>query len=86
MGIAAMLGATLIMIIYLISDAFPAGFYAHPAYLWAFPFLLFMWLARVWLLCHRGVLLDDPVAFALKDPTSLGYGALTVIAFLAAVW
>jgi 4-hydroxybenzoate polyprenyltransferase len=85
MGIAAMFGATLIMIIYLISDAFPAGFYAHPAFLWAFPFGLFMWLARVWLLCHRGGLQDDPVAFALKDPISLGYGTLMMIAFVAAV-
>ncbi len=85
MGIAAMFGATLIMIIYLISDAFPAGFYSHPAFLWAFPFGLFMWLARVWLLCHRGGLQDDPVAFALKDPISLGYGTLMMIAFVAAV-
>jgi 4-hydroxybenzoate polyprenyltransferase len=85
MGIAAMFGATLIMIIYLISDAFPAGFYSHPTFLWVFPFVLFMWLARVWLLCHRGILQDDPVAFALKDPISLGYGALMMIAFAAAV-
>jgi 4-hydroxybenzoate polyprenyltransferase len=85
MGIAAMFGATLIMIIYLISDAFPAGFYSHPAFLWVFPFVLFMWLARVWLLCHRGALQDDPVAFALKDPISLGYGTLMLIAFVAAV-
>jgi 4-hydroxybenzoate polyprenyltransferase len=85
MGIAAMFGATLIMIIYLISDAFPAGFYSHPAFLWVFPFVLFMWLARVWLLCHRGALQDDPVAFALKDPVSLGYGTLMLIAFVAAV-
>jgi 4-hydroxybenzoate polyprenyltransferase len=85
MGTAAMFGATLIMIIYLISDAFPAGFYSHPAFLWAFPFGLFMWLARVWLLCHRGGLQDDPVAFALKDPISLAYGTLMMIAFVAAV-
>jgi 4-hydroxybenzoate polyprenyltransferase len=85
MGIAAMFGATLIMIIYLISDAFPAGFYSHPSLLWVFPFVLFMWLARVWLLCHRGALQDDPVAFALKDPISLGYGTLMMIAFVAAV-
>jgi 4-hydroxybenzoate polyprenyltransferase len=85
MGIAAMFGATLIMIIYLISDAFPAGFYSHPAFLWVFPFVLFMWLARVWLLCHRGALQDDPVAFALKDPISLGYGTLVMVAFVAAV-
>ncbi len=86
MGVAAMFGATLIMIIYLISDAFPAGFYSHPSFLWIFPVVLFLWLGRVWLLCHRGVLQDDPVVFALKDRISLGYAALTMIAFVAAIW
>ena len=80
-----MLGAVLIMVIYLISDAFPAGFYAYPAFLWAFPLVLFMWLGRVWLLCHRGVLHDDPVAFALKDRVSLIYAGLIALAFGAAV-
>jgi len=34
---------------------------------------IFLWLARIWLLCHRGELHDDPVAFALKDGPSLIY-------------
>jgi 4-hydroxybenzoate polyprenyltransferase len=85
MGVAAMFGATLIMIIYLISDAFPAGFYSHPVFLWAFPVVLFVWLSRVWLLCHRGILQDDPVTYALKDPISLGCGALMMMAFITAV-
>jgi 4-hydroxybenzoate polyprenyltransferase len=85
MGVAAMFGATLIMVIYLISDAFPAGYYAHPVFLWVFPVVLFMWLARVWLLCHRGALQDDPVVFALKDGLSVAYGAVMAIAFVAAV-
>ena len=85
MGVAAMFGATLIMIIYLISDAFPAGFYSHPVFLWAFPVILFVWLSRVWLLCHRGILQDDPVTYALKDPISLGCGALMMMAFITAV-
>jgi 4-hydroxybenzoate polyprenyltransferase len=85
MGVAAMFGATLIMIIYLISDAFPAGFYSRPVFLWVFPVVLFIWLARVWLLCHRGTLQDDPVTYALKDPVSLGCGVLMMLAFVTAV-
>jgi 4-hydroxybenzoate polyprenyltransferase len=85
MGVASMFGSALILIIYLITDAFPAGFYGHPAFLWVFPVVLFMWLARIWLLCHRGMLHDDPVVFALNDSLSLGYGALLVLAFVAAV-
>jgi 4-hydroxybenzoate polyprenyltransferase len=47
--------------------------------------IIFLWLARIWLLCHRGELHDDPVAFALKDGPSLIYGALMAAMFGAAI-
>jgi hypothetical protein len=40
---------------------------------------------RVWLLSNRRELHDDPVIFALRDPTSLGLGAAVVIAFILAL-
>ena len=46
---------------------------------------IFLWLARIWLLCHRGELHDDPVAFALKDGPSLIYRALMAAMFGAAI-
>ncbi len=85
LGVSAMLGAVLILVIYLITDAFPAAFYTHPQFLWAIPIVLFAWLGRVWLLCHRGLLDDDPVTFALNDKLSLAYGGVSIVAFLAAV-
>jgi 4-hydroxybenzoate polyprenyltransferase len=85
LGTAAMLGAVLILVIYLIDEAFPATFYAHPYFLWAVPAILFLWLGRIWLLSLRGVVDDDPVLFALKDRTSIAYGALVVIAIVAAI-
>ena len=75
-GLAAMLGAVLIMVLYLIEDAFPLGLYANPAALWAIPPILFLFLGRIWLLAQRGQLHDDPVAFALKDRVSLLLGLL----------
>ena len=80
-----MLGATLIMVLYLIEDAFHRSFYASPALLWAVPPMLFLFLGRVWLISQRGQLHDDPVAFALKDSTSLSLGVLMTLAFLAAL-
>jgi len=38
----------------------------------------------VWVLSHRTELHDDPVIFALKDPTSLVFGAAVVAAFMLA--
>ncbi len=84
-GAATMMATVLIMVIYLIEDAFPRGFYKHPDFLWGFAVIIFLWLARVWLLCHRGQLRDDPVAFALKDRLSLFYAAVMGVIFIAAV-
>lgn len=83
-GLAAMMGAVLIMILYLIEDAFPRGFYAAPGWLWAMPAILFLFLGRVWLFSQRGLLHDDPVAFALKDKVSLCLGLLMAAGLVAA--
>lgn len=85
LGLAAMLGAVFIMILYLIEDAFPRGFYAYPGWLWAMPAVLFLFLGRVWLLAQRGQLHDDPVAFALKDRVSLILGLIMALSFALAV-
>jgi hypothetical protein len=53
--------------------------YPHHALLWLFAPLMLYWISRVWLITHRGEMHDDPIVFALKDPTS------RVIAVLAAI-
>ncbi|WP_436643587.1 UbiA family prenyltransferase [Microbaculum sp. FT89] len=83
MGVSSGLGAVMIMVLYLINDAFPGGLYANPVWLWAFPPILFLWIGRIWLLCQRGELNDDPVAFAVRDRTSILLGLGIVAAFLA---
>jgi 4-hydroxybenzoate polyprenyltransferase len=85
LGLASMLGGVVILILYLIEDAFPRGFYSDPVWLWATPSILFLFLGRIWLLCQRGQLRDDPVAFALKDRISVGLGALMAASFAAAL-
>lgn len=85
LGVGAMVATVLVMVIYLVQDAFPQGFYKHPYFLWGFPMIVFLWLARIWLLCNRGELNDDPVAFALKDRLSMAYGAAMALLFAAAL-
>jgi len=85
LGVGTMMATVLIMVLYLVEDAFPLGLYKHPHFLWGFPAIIFLWLARIWLLCHRDELHDDPVAFALKDRVSLLYGAAMVGLFGAAL-
>ncbi len=85
LGVAAMMSAVLIIVIYLIEEAFLAAFYAHPQWLWGVPVLLFLFLGRIWLLCHRGELDDDPVAFAVRDRQSLACGAGVLVLLAAAL-
>jgi hypothetical protein len=44
-----------------------------------------LFLGRIWLLSQRGQLNDDPVAFALKDAVSVGYGVAIVAALTLAL-
>jgi 4-hydroxybenzoate polyprenyltransferase len=84
-GVGAGLASIVIMLLYLANDATPSGFYPHQGWLYAVPAAVLIWLMRVWVLSHRRELHDDPVIFALKDPTSLAFGAIVGIAFLFAL-
>jgi len=84
LGLATGSASILIMVLYLIFDAFGRGFYGNPHWLWFFPVILFLWIARVWLVAQRGELNDDPVVFALKDRQSLVLGGIMAVAFVLA--
>jgi 4-hydroxybenzoate polyprenyltransferase len=84
LGLATGTASILIMVLYLINDAFGRGFYGNAVWLWALPCLLFLWIARVWLVGQRGELDDDPVAFAMKDRLSILMGGGVGLAFLCA--
>lgn len=84
LGVATGTASVLIMVLYLIFDAFNHGFYGNPNWLWWFPLILFLWIGRIWLISQRGELNDDPVAFALKDRQSLMLGAIMAVAFMLA--
>ncbi|HEY8574524.1 UbiA family prenyltransferase [Phenylobacterium sp.] len=84
-GIAAATASIIILVLYLMEEVFPQGFYGHPQWLWAAPPILFLWVSRIWLLANRGEMHDDPVVFALKDRVSLGLGAVLAAAFLLAL-
>ena len=58
--------------------------YRHPGLLWIAAVLMLFWITRLWLLAHRGTLGEDPLSFALRDPTSYAVGAATLLALAAA--
>jgi hypothetical protein len=58
--------------------------YEHPTVLWLIaPFLLY-WITRIWFKAHRGQMDDDPIVFAVKDPTSYAVGAVVAAILILA--
>lgn len=56
--------------------------YREPLLLWLILPVMLYWLGRLWLLAGRGLMQEDPVKFALKDPVSLLCGV--IVASIAA--
>lgn len=84
-GTAAAVAAPVIMSLYLINEAFSAAIYQIPKFLWCVPLVIGLWLGRMWLLCGRGQMADDPVSFAIKDPASIAMGMAVCTAMMLAI-
>ena len=80
-GMSSGIGAVMIMVLYIVEEAFRNSFYGSTGWLWGFPPLVFLFVVRVWTLSARGEMSDDPVAFAIKDRTSLALGAALLLCF-----
>jgi 4-hydroxybenzoate polyprenyltransferase len=82
MGISSGFMTSLVMALYVTGDHVRA-LYRHPEYLWLMCPLILYWIGRVWLRCHRGQMIKDPVVFALTDRVSfvvlaLGLGLMAL--------
>lgn len=83
LGIAAGMVSVLILALY-IKDPEVSTSYATPYALWVLVPLLLFWIARVWLLVHRGLMNEDPVLFAVRDRMSWLVIAVGIVAFAVA--
>lgn len=72
--LAALGGATGIIAVLLlalyIDDVSVTAALGQQTALWLFCVLLIYWISYMWLMAHRGRMLEDPLAFALTDRTS----------------
>ena len=84
-GLSSAMTSLLVMVLFLVFEAFQPDTYPHPEWLWAAPSLMFLWICRIWLLAGRGELDDDPVSFAIKDRPSIALGAVLAFCVLMAV-
>jgi 4-hydroxybenzoate polyprenyltransferase len=62
--------AITIFTLYISSDAVHQ-LYSHPQFLWLICPILMYWVGRILLLAHRRLVIDDPIAFAMRDWNSI---------------
>lgn len=83
LGLSAGNAAVLVFALYINSENV-RELYTRPEALWLICPLLLYWTSRMVMVTHRGWMTDDPIVFAAKDKVSIGVGALSVAAVLAA--
>lgn len=69
LGTAAGMVSVLVLALYFNSPSV-AETYSSPEILWGSTVVLLYWLARVYMITHRGGMHDDPIVFAIKDRVS----------------
>jgi 4-hydroxybenzoate polyprenyltransferase len=84
LGAASSVASVLVVMTYLMEEAFPSNIYEQPDWLWAAPFLLMIWVGRIWLVAGRGELDEDPIAYAIGDRFSWKLMVPLVAAFVLA--
>jgi 4-hydroxybenzoate polyprenyltransferase len=75
--------AILVLALY-VSAPDVAALYSRPQVLWALCPVFLFWLTRLWFRAGRGVIHDDPVVEALKDPASYVAAAAALTIMVAA--
>jgi 4-hydroxybenzoate polyprenyltransferase len=83
MGIASGFISVVFLALFVQDQGFNSG-YQTPTLIWLCCPLLLFWIARAWLLTHRGQMHDDPVVFAIKDKASWVCGAAFVLIVILA--
>jgi len=68
-GTASGYMAALVLALYISSNTAKA-LYRRPEFMWLLCPLLLYWVGHMWLVAHRGKMIDDPLVFALRDGTS----------------
>lgn len=76
--------AVLVLAIY-ISSGKAEILYARHQFIWLLCPLLLYWISYVWLIAHRGAMVDDPLVFTLKDRVSRITLFLAGVVFLLAM-
>ena len=82
-GVAAA-ASIAVLALYVVDREHSAKFYNDPKWLWLAALVVGLWLFHMWRKAQKGLLTSDPVTFAMRDPTSLLFFILLMLAMLLA--
>jgi 4-hydroxybenzoate polyprenyltransferase/phosphoserine phosphatase len=60
--------------------------YRQPIFLWGLQPILLYYITRLWVICRRGELTEDPIQYTIRTPSTYGAAFLAVIVLLAATF
>jgi 4-hydroxybenzoate polyprenyltransferase len=85
-GIATSVASLVIFALFIVATFENSRQYSSPYFLWAAYFLLAYWMLRLWFICYRERMNDDPIEFAVKDRKSMAiFLAIGTVCVLAQV-
>ena len=77
--------SSLILALYINSDTVQL-LYQRPTLLWGLQPILLYYITRLWIICRRGELTDDPIEHVAKEPSTYGAAFLAILVLLAATF
>ena len=77
--------SSLILALYINSDSVQL-LYRRPALLWGLQPILLYYITRLWMICRRGELTDDPLLYTVSAPSTYGAAFLAIVVLLAATF
>ena len=84
-GVCSGFLSSLVLTLYINSDSVQL-LYRRPALLWGLQPILLYYITRLWIICLRGELTDDPIEHTAREPSTYGAAVLAVLVLLAATF
>lgn len=77
--------SSLVLALYINSDSVQL-LYRRPALLWGLQPILLYYVTRLWVICRRGELTEDPIQYTVMTPSTYAAAFLAVLVLLAATF
>ncbi len=77
--------SSLVLALYINSETVQL-LYRQPIFLWGLQPILLYYISRLWVICRRGELTEDPIQYTAREPSTYGAAFLAILVLLAATF